>query len=117
MIEVRVDGDSLEIELSGWDAINVGTWKTHRSVRVPVRDVTDVTINPRFDLARRYMNVKASGRETGMLVCAHRHAPALELEVGAHSRRARPRSTPTAAAARGTARSAAAPTPHPPRSG
>jgi hypothetical protein len=40
MIEVRVDGDSLEIELSGWDAINVGTWKTHRSVRVPVRDVT-----------------------------------------------------------------------------
>jgi hypothetical protein len=83
MIEVRVDGDSLEIELSSWDAINVGTWKTHRSVRVPVRDVTDVTINPRFDLARRYMNVKASGRETGMLVCAHRHAPALELEVGA----------------------------------
>jgi hypothetical protein len=83
VIAAQLTGDNLEILLTGKDAVNL-FWRTRWSLEVPLDDVVSATTTGRpFDLARRTLNVPASERrgETGILICARRGAPTLELEV------------------------------------
>jgi hypothetical protein len=83
MISAQLAGDNLEILLTGKDGFSL-SWKTRWALQVPLGDVVSATTTGRpFDLARRTLNGPASERrgETGILVCAHRGAPTLELEI------------------------------------
>jgi hypothetical protein len=84
MIEARLAGDYVEIELTGRDAFSL-FWKTSWSLQVPLDDVVRASTSPTFDQARRCLNEKASEsrRTNGLLVCAHRGAPTLDLDVSA----------------------------------
>jgi hypothetical protein len=83
MIAAQLAGDNLEILLTGRDSVNL-FWKTRWTLQVPLDDVVSATTTGRpFDQARRTLNGPASERrgETGILICAHRGAPTLELEI------------------------------------
>jgi hypothetical protein len=83
MIAAQLAGDNLEILLTGKDGFNL-FWKTRWSLAVPLDDIVSATTTGRpFDLARRTLNCPANERrgETGILICARRGAPTLELEV------------------------------------
>jgi hypothetical protein len=84
MIAAQVAGDNLEILLTGKDCFNL-FWRKRWCLAVPLDDVVSATTTGRpFDLARRTLNCPANERrrETGILICARRGAPTLELEVG-----------------------------------
>jgi hypothetical protein len=83
VISAQLAGDNLEILLTGRDCFNLFL-KTRWTLQVPLDDVVSATTTGRpFDLARRTLNVPASERrrETGILICARRGAPTLELEI------------------------------------
>jgi hypothetical protein len=83
VISAQLSGDNLEILLTGRDGFSL-FWKTHWTLQVPLDDVVSATTTGRpFDQARRTLNGPASERrgETGILICAHRGAPTLELEI------------------------------------
>lgn len=84
MIEARVTGDHVQVGLTGRDAFSL-FWKTSWSMQVPLDDVIRASTSPTFNQSRRCLNEKASEsrRTTGLLVCAHRGAPTLDLEVAA----------------------------------
>jgi hypothetical protein len=86
MIGARIDGDSLEIEITGRDwwphCLRATRLQSRLQVRLPLEHITAARAQPRRT-GLRYLNVPAGGKRDrhGTFVWCRRRAPVLELHM------------------------------------
>lgn len=84
MIDLRVEGDRLRVEISGFDAFMIA-WRPRWSHAEPLDRVRRISVVPSGREMARFRYKRA---RHGDLVCRHRGAPALviDLEGGGYRR-------------------------------
>lgn len=86
MIEARVAGQNLEVEVAGLDSVLIAN-RTRWTFSVPVAHVTGAREDsPRGLGQRRHVNAPGSERARygGRLICAHFRAPVLRVELNTY---------------------------------
>jgi hypothetical protein len=83
MIEARVTGATLEVVLTGLDSVLAAN-RTSWTFSVPIEHVVRTEQGPPRGFAqKRHVNLPGSDRKRygGRLICAHRRAPVLYIEL------------------------------------
>jgi hypothetical protein len=83
MIEARVAGSDLEVELTGFHSFMLA-WRPHWTYTTPLEHVVKAEARPPLGVGtKRYINGPGSDRKhyAGRLICAKRRAPILKVEL------------------------------------
>lgn len=82
MIEAKVTGSGLQVEVTGGDSLPF-MLRPRLSVVVPLEQVRGAEVGPAVTTGRRHVNVVASERrhDKGFFVCARFRAPTVRIDL------------------------------------